>query len=232
MTAKVTLIGRPGKVVEHSDFVVTSMEQSSIPPLPKGIPAPKSPRMTYTLYIAAKQWRKVAEPLKVADDALIVEGVCVPDAESGGVALLVLSATTKALQRQKLALSPKGGQGSSSGGGSPAGAPSHAAATHAFGAGTRAFGAGATPAAPPGETAKDAQGVAGPAKAQAPAPSEESQVRSLLEKHVAGGKSLDALAKRSGLPLHRLEELHAGRATSLTSAQVRTILQKLKQALA
>lgn len=104
MTAKLTLIGRPGKVVERKDFVVTSMELKAAPSsLPKGVPVPPSTRAVYTVYIASKQWRRVADLIRDPSDALIVEGHCVPDPESGGIALLAQTTTTRALQKQKVA---------------------------------------------------------------------------------------------------------------------------------
>jgi len=103
MTAKLTLIGRPEKVVQRQDFVVTSLEYRGAPSLPKGLPLPKSTRTTYTVYIAAKQWRKVAALVQSPEDQLIVEGFCVPDPESGGIAVFAQSVTTKVLQRGKFA---------------------------------------------------------------------------------------------------------------------------------
>ena len=44
------------------------------PTLPKGLPAPPTEPTTYLVYIARKQWVKVAEAIQVADDKLIVEG--------------------------------------------------------------------------------------------------------------------------------------------------------------
>lgn len=104
MTAKLTLVGRPGKVVERKDFVVTSMELKAAPSsLPKGMPVPPSTRAVYTVYIASKQWRRVADLIRDPSDALIVEGHCMPDPESGGIAVFAQSTTTRALQKQKVA---------------------------------------------------------------------------------------------------------------------------------
>jgi hypothetical protein len=207
MTAKMTLIGRPGKVVEHGDFVVTSMESTSIPPLPKGVPVPSSPRVTYTVFIAAKQWQKVAGPLKVPDDMLIVEGFCVPDAEAGGISLLALSSTTKALQRQKLTLAK-----------APRAEPASP-------------GLGTTPQARAPEAPPKAPAIPAATPAPAPVPSEEEQARALLQKVILGGETFEALALRTGLPLNRLKEIHEGRPTTLSPAQVRTFFQRLRQVL-
>lgn len=100
---KVTLIGRPGKIDNSKkDLVVTSMEYAlRNPALPKGVPTPPSEPTTYTIYIAAKQWSKVAEAIEDPEDALIVEGSALYDPQIKGVAIFAQSVTTKLLQRQK-----------------------------------------------------------------------------------------------------------------------------------
>ena len=56
---KITLIGRPGRIVEKGQVVLTSMQGAKAPSLPKGLPAPPAEATPYIVYIAAKQWRKV-----------------------------------------------------------------------------------------------------------------------------------------------------------------------------
>ncbi|MCC6558042.1 MAG: hypothetical protein IT372_34275 [Polyangiaceae bacterium] len=113
MTAKLMLMGRPAKVVERGDVVVTALEYRGAPSLPKGLPVPKQSSTVYTVYIAAKQWRKVADALKDPEDQLVVEGYCMIDPEAGCIALLAQSATTRALQRQKVAAAPRASAASS-----------------------------------------------------------------------------------------------------------------------
>jgi hypothetical protein len=196
MTAKLLLMGRPEKVVERGDFVVTSLEYRGAPSLPKGVPSPKSTRTVYTVYIAAKQWRKVADLLKNPEDQLIVEGYCTLDPEMGNIALLAQSATTKVLQRQKLDKAPKGAASKAA---APAPAPTPA------------------PAAPPL-----------PDQAAA---AEEEQLRAQLTQRLAGGQTLEAIAARAGLPLRPLQDFRDARPTTLTKAQVQTLMQKLRLAL-
>jgi hypothetical protein len=203
MTAKLTLIGRPEKVVQRQDFVITALEYRGSPSLPKGLPIPKSTRTTYTVYIAAKQWRKVAEPLKNAEDQLIVEGFCMHDPEAGGIAVFAQSVTTKALQRQKLVEAQKA---------PPAGA------------------GGGEPAAPSAPAPSAVASEPSPLPAPPAPPTEEDQIRALLKQILAGGQTLESLAGRTGLPLRPLNDIHNGRPTTLTPAQVRTLLQKLRQA--
>ncbi len=97
-TVKITVIGRPGRIVEHGACIVMSMESSKIPSLPKGLPTPTPPSTTYTIYIAVKQWRKVADALKDQDDALIVEGYPHLDTEAKTIAVFATNTTTRNLQ--------------------------------------------------------------------------------------------------------------------------------------
>ncbi len=97
-TVKITLIGRPGRIVERGACIVTSMESTKVPALPKGLPTPSETSTSYTVYIAVKQWHKVADAIKDQDDALIVEGYPHLDAEAKTIAVFVTNTTTKNLQ--------------------------------------------------------------------------------------------------------------------------------------
>jgi len=85
-TVKITLIGRPGRVVEKQDLVITMMTQTQAPTsFPKGVPQPPSTPTDYTIYIATKQWNKVAEAMKNPEDKLIVEGFAAFDPALEGI---------------------------------------------------------------------------------------------------------------------------------------------------
>ncbi|MBZ0280297.1 MAG: hypothetical protein K8L97_06125 [Anaerolineae bacterium] len=101
-TVKVTLIGRPGKMEMRKDVVVTTMQHTAkTGTFPKGIPvAPEDPTL-YTVYIAAKQWRKIEESLTDPEDAMIIEGSCAYDPEVGGMVVYTQSVTTKLIEAQK-----------------------------------------------------------------------------------------------------------------------------------
>lgn len=102
MTAKLTLIGRPGRVIQAGDCVITTLQSSGkLPTLPKGLPTPPAQPTTFVVYIAAKQWRKVEAALTDPNDALIVEGAPVYDERLPGLAVLAQSVTTKVLQAAK-----------------------------------------------------------------------------------------------------------------------------------
>jgi hypothetical protein len=96
---KVTLIGRPGKVVERNDVVITAMTVSKIPAMPKGVPAPLP--TTYSVYIARKQWAKVRDAIQNPADALHIAGVAFYDPEMAGIVVSASPVTTKLLQQAK-----------------------------------------------------------------------------------------------------------------------------------
>jgi hypothetical protein len=99
---KVTLVGRPGKIITKVDCVITSMESMKVPDLPKGVPVPPSTPTTYTLYIARKQFEKIEQTLQDnGEDKLIVEGYAAYDPELEGVGVYATNVTTVATQAAK-----------------------------------------------------------------------------------------------------------------------------------
>ncbi len=97
-TVKITVIGRPGKIVDRGTCIVTSMRAKTVPSLPKGLPTPQSGPTNYLVYIAAKQWRKVASAIADPEDVLIVEGFPQLDPETSSIAVFATNTTTKKLQ--------------------------------------------------------------------------------------------------------------------------------------
>ena len=100
-TVKVTLIGRPGRLVEQPAVVITTMQSTKVPALPKGLPKPPDTPTLYVVYIARKQWVKVAEAIQNPDDALIIEGFAAYDAAVEGIAVFATNVTTKLQQAAK-----------------------------------------------------------------------------------------------------------------------------------
>jgi PHAX RNA-binding domain len=98
ITVKITLIGRPGRIANHGTFILTTMQSSKVPSLPKGLPVPALASTTYSVYIAAKQWRKVEASLRNPEDILIAEGYPMLDKETGTISVFVSSTATKLLQ--------------------------------------------------------------------------------------------------------------------------------------
>ncbi len=103
-TVKLTVIGRPGKIVERGDVALVAMRSEKAPSLPKGVPAPPSPQTDYMVLVGMKQWRKVAEAL-AADpaDKLLIEGYPTVQPEVAGITVYATSATTTGIQAGKRA---------------------------------------------------------------------------------------------------------------------------------
>jgi len=97
-SVKITLVGRPGKIVDRGQCIVTVMEDGKTPALPKGLPTPTPAPTKYAVYIASKQWKKVEEAIKDPEDALIVEGIPKTDAQVSAIAVFTTNVTTKKLQ--------------------------------------------------------------------------------------------------------------------------------------
>ena len=101
-TVKITVIGRPGRIVrDPRGFVTVAMQRTGVPALPKGLPAPPTTPTQYTVYIAQKQWQKVADAIKDPEDVLIVEGF--PTATPQGISVYATNTTTKQLQQAQRA---------------------------------------------------------------------------------------------------------------------------------
>jgi len=102
-TVKITVIGRPGVAVEQSQAVAVALTSEKVPDLPKGLPEPPA-GTRYTVFVARKQWVKVAEALAAdPEDAAIIEGYAALDARVEGIAVYATSATTKRMQAAKRA---------------------------------------------------------------------------------------------------------------------------------
>ncbi len=101
---KLTVIGRPGKVIERGDVALVAMRSEKAPSLPKGVPAPPAPQADYMVLVGMKQWRKVAAAL-AADpaDKVIMEGYPTVQPEFAGVTVYATSATTTGIQAGKRA---------------------------------------------------------------------------------------------------------------------------------
>lgn len=92
---KIVLVGRPGVVVERPNCVITAMDSTRGPSLPKGLPAIPATPTTYTVYIAHKHWIGIAAALANPEDALVVEGWAAFDPELEGIAVFATFVTTK-----------------------------------------------------------------------------------------------------------------------------------------
>ncbi len=96
MSAKLTLVGRPGKIIEKEHVIITTLTSDRAPSIPRGVPkAPEAP-VVYLVFIARQQWERVAEAL-AADEAerLVVTGYPVLDKQTEAIVVLGQSVSTK-----------------------------------------------------------------------------------------------------------------------------------------
>lgn len=100
MTSKLSLVGRPGKVIQKGTVFVTALQNVHVPTLPKGLPPLPEPPTTYIVCISYKQWRKLEPFLKEnEEDKLIVEGYPRLTPEGDGVYLICTLASSVMMQR-------------------------------------------------------------------------------------------------------------------------------------
>jgi hypothetical protein len=102
---KVNIVGRPGRVIEKSTVVITSMQNSLPPNLPNGLPVPAKDPTTYIVYIAMKQWSKVKDSINNnPNDKLIIDGYPAFDkriGQTGAMTIYAQSVTTQMLQQER-----------------------------------------------------------------------------------------------------------------------------------
>jgi len=105
-TVKVTLIGRPLKIIKQAECVILSMKGKEPGSLPKGLPTPPADSaITWAVFIANKQWAKVATSIETQqEDKLIVEGYPLL---KDGIAV-VLAQSCKSVFLEKAAKAQKG----------------------------------------------------------------------------------------------------------------------------
>jgi hypothetical protein len=102
---KMTVIGRPRKVVAAQGCVITVFQSGDVPPdLPKGLPRPTAAQTPYAVFIADKQWRRVEASLQEhEEDELIIEGYPVYEPRLQGMAVLAQRVTTKLMEQARKA---------------------------------------------------------------------------------------------------------------------------------
>jgi len=111
-TVKLTVIGRPGTVVERGDVVLVAMRSEKVPSLPKGVPAPESPTADYLVLVGRKQWGKVAEALASDPaDKVLIEGYPTVRPDFTGITVHATSATTTGIQASKRVAQQAAGTG-------------------------------------------------------------------------------------------------------------------------
>jgi len=110
-TVKLTVIGKPGTVVERGDVVLVAMRSEKAPSFPKGVPAPESPTVDYMVLVGRKQWGRVAQALASDPaDKVLIEGYPTVRPDFAGITVHATSATTTGIQAAKRA-APAGATG-------------------------------------------------------------------------------------------------------------------------
>jgi hypothetical protein len=100
-TVKVTIVGRPGEIVERQGVIILAMKSTAAPSLPKGLPAPPAQPTNYLVFVSQKQWKKVADAIKNSEDKLIIEGYPVHHPRFTGITVYATQVTTTLLQAAK-----------------------------------------------------------------------------------------------------------------------------------
>ncbi|MDQ4075788.1 MAG: phosphorylated adapter RNA export RNA-binding domain-containing protein [Chloroflexota bacterium] len=100
-TVKVTIIGRPGEIVERQGVIILALQNTTPPSLPKGLPAPPTQPTNYLVFVSQKQWKRVAEALQNPEDKLIIEGYPVHYPRFTGITVYATQVTTTRLQAAK-----------------------------------------------------------------------------------------------------------------------------------
>ena len=89
---KVILTGRPGRIEKRPEVVITTMSDIAlVQNLPRGVPTPPVTPIVYAVYMSPTQWERVEASLADPADTMMVDGVCVFDSETNGMAVLATS---------------------------------------------------------------------------------------------------------------------------------------------
>lgn len=86
-TVKITLTGRPGKLVERDNCIITIMQDTESTIVPDELPTPPPNPTQYGVYMTRDQWANVVEALRDPSNMLVVEGWPTYDAQFGGIAV-------------------------------------------------------------------------------------------------------------------------------------------------
>lgn len=103
LSMKIRIVGRPGKTERRDGLVIFQMHSPVLPPkLPKVLPPLPDTPQTYVIYMAVKQWLRVAPQLEQDDHALIVEGAAAFDPQLGKLVIYAQEAYIRQLPAPKL----------------------------------------------------------------------------------------------------------------------------------
>lgn len=102
-TFKVVMVGRPLSLKQDERYIVAEMVyQARAPFFPRGVPYDIPFDTQYPVYMATKQWERVAEALDSdPEDKLIIEGTAGWSQELDRLAVYATNVTTRALERAR-----------------------------------------------------------------------------------------------------------------------------------
>jgi hypothetical protein len=101
-TVKVVLIGAPTHIQPQPGYIMLKVTpEDKSPTLPKGVPKATLTPTAYTVYVSAKQWKRVEATANDPEDRLMIEGTCAYDEQISGMAFYVTNITSKALEAKK-----------------------------------------------------------------------------------------------------------------------------------
>jgi hypothetical protein len=100
-SVKVILIGRPGAIASYKGCVVTTLEPTRSPSLPRGLPAVPPTPTPHVVYISRRHWTAVAPQLIDPDQVLVVEGWATFDPQLAGLAVFALKVHAQLSQSAK-----------------------------------------------------------------------------------------------------------------------------------
>jgi hypothetical protein len=101
-SVKAVFIGLPTHIQSYQGYVILTLTpDDKSPTFPKGVPKPELPPTLYTVYVSAKQWKRVEEASTDPEDKLIIEGMCVYNEQTGGMEFYATSITSKWLEAKK-----------------------------------------------------------------------------------------------------------------------------------
>ncbi|MEM8534066.1 MAG: hypothetical protein AAGF95_24685 [Chloroflexota bacterium] len=94
-TVKITLTGRPGKLVERDNCIITIMQDTESTTVSDELPTPPPNPTQYGVYMTRDQWTSVVEALRDPSSMLVVEGWPTYDAQFGGIAVFASAVTVE-----------------------------------------------------------------------------------------------------------------------------------------
>lgn len=95
-SVKITVVGRPNRIIERGDVILMPMANTKIPMVNRNLPSPPTDPVVYLVYLARNQWEKIASAVESSQTRLSVEGYPFYDKKLGVISILTSQATVLA----------------------------------------------------------------------------------------------------------------------------------------